>query len=305
MFIDNEIQFKSASCSTVGIKIYTPSMDIYRKTLRLLRDRDQVIKHHTFLPAEDRDLHVVIRGTGFEYPPETIHQFLQELGFNPIKILRMRHPITRAEMPLLLAILPKNAKSREIYNLKEIYNIIIHVEALRISPVVGQCRRCLLYGHNHTQCFADYRCKHCAGDHDFNSCPLTENPKKCCNCGGNHRANYRGCKRAPNKRIPAADNSQPHIRRPTVPVNNARNFPSFQSSSQPSGQRIPFSQNTPYPASQPVRPTSAEVLKRGTNNQIKKQSSPQNQQQLLHQMQATMQSMASMFANMCEILSNQ
>ena len=106
-------------------------MEVYRKTFRLLRQEDNSIQHHTFLFAEERDLHVVLRGIGFKLPSEEVLQNLQALGFQPIKILRMRHPVSKSEMPLLLVVLPKHAKSREIYNLKEICDIIVKVEALK------------------------------------------------------------------------------------------------------------------------------------------------------------------------------
>ena len=307
MLTDNEITFKTAICSTVGIKIQIPSMEVYRKTLRLLRQEDNFIQHHTFLPAEERDLHVVVRGTGFELPPEEVFQNLQALGFQPIKIMRMRHPITKAEMPLLLVILPKNAKSREIYNLKHICDIVIKVEALGISPVVGQCRRCLLFGHNHTQCFADYRCRHCAGNHEITTCPNINGPKKCANCGANHRASFRGCDRAPIKRPPPTLGSQAPPRAPVPSLRNTKTFPSLPSSSQPAARNTQHPQNAPFSSSQPSRPSAAQVLKRGVNTQNKNQTSSNlnNQHQLLQQMQATMQSMAAMFTNMCQIMSNQ
>ena len=304
--IDNEIPFKSVFNTSHRNKIQTPTMEIYRKTLKLLRDRD--LQHYTFLPAEERDLHVVIRGSGMELTPEEVMEFLKSKGFSPIKVMRMIHPITRVEMPLLLVILPKNAKGREIYNLKEIWDINISVEALNRSPVVGQCRRCLLFGHNHTQCFAKQLCKHCGDNHDFKVCPTIKGPKKCANCGDAHRASFRGCKRAPAKRIIAPQSSTRPIRAPApAPVMNISQFPKLPKSQISSTQPPSYQQSA-----QPHKTTAAQVLKRGlkSSNQQNKnlqniQSSNITNTQILHQMQATMQSMAAMFASMCEMLGHQ
>ena len=298
--LDNNISFKSVFNTSHGNKIQTPSMDMYRKALKLLREKD--LQHYTFLPAEERDLHVVIRGSGMELSPEEVKEFLTAKGFKPIKIMRMVHPIDRVPMPLILVILPKDAKGREIYNIKDIWDITVSVEPLNRSPVVGQCRRCLLFGHNHTQCFAEQKCKHCGDSHDFTACPAKNGPKKCANCGGPHRASFRGCNRAPAKRIFQSQSGQPPPRVPaTVPAKNKIHFPHL-----PHSQRSQTQTPSQQP-SQPQKPTAAQVLKRGTNkpNIQPTRNNNATSQQILQQMQATMQSMTAMFASMCQLLGNQ
>ena len=297
--MDNNIAYKSVFNTSHGNKIQTPDMETYRKALKLLRERD--LQHYTFLPAEERDLHVVIRGSGMELSPEDVDEFLKAKGFSPIKIIRMVHPIDRTQMPLLLVILPKDAKGREIYNIKEIWDINVSVEPLQRSPVVGQCRRCLLFGHNHTQCFAAYKCKHCAGDHSFSDCPAKDGPKKCANCHLDHRASFRGCKRAPARRfIPSQGGPQPRRAPAPAPSFNTRSFPNLPNS------QISASQPTSYQHKQPPRATAAQALKKGLNNPPNqtRQNIPNTQidnQLLLQQMQATMQNMAAMFASMCKL----
>ena len=308
--IDNGVTFNTAQCTRDGMKIQTPNMTIYKKALNLLRDQDHPIQHHTFLPAEERDLHVVIRGTGMELSPEEALEELQALGFHPIKILRMKHPIYKREMPLLLIILPKDENSRRIYNIKELCDIIINVEPLRKSPVVGQCRRCQLYGHSHTQCFAEYRCKHCAQNHDSKTC--NKNAKNetdiwCCNCGGQHRASFRGCDKAPAFRPPTNQTEPAPRQGPAPSVYNTRTFPNLPPTNRQPAPGRSFSQPpqqanliNKYP-----KPTTAQVLKMGINKNNKTNTLPTNQQQILEQMQATMHSMSLMFANMVQIMNNQ
>ena len=300
---ENNIQYKPPRHTAHGIKILTPDMPTYKKTLTLLRDRK--LQHHTFLPAEERDLHVVIRGTGMELSPEEVHDDLVSKGFAPIKIMRMRHPITRLEMPLLLVILPKNEEGRKIFNVTDICEIICTVEALNISPVVGQCKRCLLFGHNHTQCFATPRCKHCGDNHEFDACPKLKAPKKCCNCNGPHRATFRGCKRAPGYRNISTQNA-PTSRQTRAPAPSlgAKSFPPLPLS-QPNLPGSSNSQAFSQPRKTFSQPTTAEVLKRNSNKHPNSQTSNANQQQLIVQMQATMQQMTAMFQSICNLLVNQ
>ena len=127
---------------------------------------------------------------------------------------------------------------------------------------------------------------------------------KCANCGNAHRASFRGCKRAPAYRIIATQNVQrpPRAPAPAFTINKGQ-FPKLPHS------QLPPSQPSSYQPNQPPKPTAAEVLKKGTNKQAKPNQNKNNSKitnhQILQQMQATMQSMATMFASMCEMLGNQ
>ena len=112
-----------------------------------------------------------------ELSPEKLHENLVSKGFTPIKILRMKHPKTEFEMPLLLVVLPKAENNRKIFNITDICEIICSIKALKISLVIGQSRRCLAYGHNHTQCFATPRRKQFGDNHEFKDCTKLEGPK--------------------------------------------------------------------------------------------------------------------------------
>lgn len=68
--------------------------------------------------------------------------------------------------------------------------------------IVTQCYRCQDIGHGSTNCFRRPRCLKCAANHTTKECPIKEKSEenqrklKCCNCGGNHSANFHNC---PNK----------------------------------------------------------------------------------------------------------
>lgn len=97
-----------------------------------------------------------------------------------------------------------------IYNLKFIRFLDVKVETLKSRPGVGQCFRCLRYGHSQSRCTAPCKCVRCGGDHYGSQCerPLDE-PATCANCGEAHPANYRGCSRWPKPRqIPPTSNNR-------------------------------------------------------------------------------------------------
>lgn len=52
----------------------------------------------------------------------------------------------------------------------------------------------LMFGHGSNNCHHPLRCVKCSGEHRAKDCPkLQEQTPTCCNCGGGHTANYRGC----------------------------------------------------------------------------------------------------------------
>ncbi|KAF2359383.1 hypothetical protein FHG87_009860 [Trinorchestia longiramus] len=65
----------------------------------------------------------------------------------------------------------------------------------RVSTYIGkpcQCFRCQRFGHNAVNCRAASRCVVCSGAHNSRECP-SPSTRSCCNCSGNHTANYGGC----------------------------------------------------------------------------------------------------------------
>ena len=53
-----------------------------------------------------------------------------------------------------------------------------------------RCFKCQRYGHVAAVCRGKQRCRRCSKDHDGKEC---KEPVKCCNCGGDHLASFRGC----------------------------------------------------------------------------------------------------------------
>ncbi|KAF2344205.1 hypothetical protein FHG87_025039 [Trinorchestia longiramus] len=71
----------------------------------------------------------------------------------------------------------------------------IGYQQYRVSTYIGkpwQCFGCQRFGHNAVNCRAAPRCVVCSGAHNSRECP-SPSTRSCCNCSGNHTANYGGC----------------------------------------------------------------------------------------------------------------
>lgn len=76
--------------------------------------------------------------------------------------------------------------------------IYIGYTPFRLKAYIPQpirCDNCQRFGHKTNACNAPTRCSFCSGSHKYVDCPKnkqTEKPK-CCNCGHEHSAAFRGC----------------------------------------------------------------------------------------------------------------
>jgi len=61
-------------------------------------------------------------------------------------------------------------------------------------PQPRRCFKCQRYGHVSVSCNATRRCAKCGEDHGYDECQQGQEQLKCCNCGENHSAAYKGCK---------------------------------------------------------------------------------------------------------------
>ena len=246
------------------------------------------------MPESERDLHVVIRGPALELSIEEARADLMAQGFSPTKITVMKHPRTKQEMPLFLVCLPRNdSKSKDIYNITGLQNIYCTVEPLRQSPQIGQCYRCLVFGHSSQLCTAAYRCKDCAGSHDSAKCNAPPGtPSKCANCDGAHKASYRGCPKAPQTR--------PIVIDPALHTAATKSPPIASSSFPPIGGQ---NKQGNINARQPLTRSMAHVVKGGPRTQISSPAtlSQQDMQASMMQFQQALGTLATMFTSMAQV----
>ncbi|KAJ4442852.1 hypothetical protein ANN_04445 [Periplaneta americana] len=110
---------------------------------------------------------------------------LKELGYEPIQMLPVRHPITKLPLPLFFLDLKHNPKNPEIYSLTRLYNGIIKVEPPKPRKTIVQCMRCQQFGHTRNFCNQTARCVKCEGLHPTEKCNKPKDtPPICTNCKG-------------------------------------------------------------------------------------------------------------------------
>ncbi|CAG0902062.1 unnamed protein product [Darwinula stevensoni] len=136
----------------------------------------------------------VIKGVSREDDPEDLATELRELGFEVVRLLRMRKTSTGEALNCLLF----ETKADMSASLEEEGHISIGplrflVEPFQVRPRMLQCLRCHQYGHTKAKCMKNISCI-CAGDHEASSCPnRASGVRRCITCKGNHRADSRTC----------------------------------------------------------------------------------------------------------------
>jgi hypothetical protein len=171
------------------IKITADSITTYRQIQKILQDNK--IAYHTHALPEERTLKVLLRGIHSSYAEQVVKDELSSIGYS---ITHVRQFLKNGRrLPMYMVTLPNNQASKEIFNLHYFIGISIRVEPYKTSGA-AQCFSCQGFGHSSNHCQHAARCVKCAGSHLTKECKkLAETTPKCCNCGGEHTANYRRC----------------------------------------------------------------------------------------------------------------
>lgn len=150
---------------------------------------------------------MVLRSIPTEISDEEISKDLEEQGFKPDLVRRMRKTRDRQPMPPVLVKVSREQKN--IYHLTEVLGLQVSVETLRARPEIGQCFNCQKFGHAQSRCTAIPKCVKCGGEHRAYQCQLPrEEPPSCANCGEAHPASYRGCTKFPKLKTPTARSTE-------------------------------------------------------------------------------------------------
>jgi hypothetical protein len=151
-------------------------------------------EYHTFQLKTERSFRVVIRGLHPSCDVPSMMEELRSLGYDPVQMLPVRHPVTKMSLPIFFVDLRPNTKNIEIYNLTRLYHAVVRVEPPKPRRTVIQCVRCQEYGHSKNYCNRAPRCVKCEGKHSTADCTKSAaSPPICVNCSGSHTANYKGC----------------------------------------------------------------------------------------------------------------
>ncbi|KAJ4436995.1 hypothetical protein ANN_17127 [Periplaneta americana] len=184
--------FRHITIENNKVKLNMDLIDGYRKAIDYLKSHHA--EFHTYQMKSEKAFRVVIMGLHHSCNIEFMMSELKELGYEPIQMLPVRHPITKLPLPLFFLDLKHNPKNPEIYSLTRLYNGIIKVEPPKPRKTIVQCMRCQQFGHTRNFCNQTARCVKCEGLHPTEKCNKPKDtPPICTNCKGNHPANYRGC----------------------------------------------------------------------------------------------------------------
>jgi len=81
----------------------------------------------------------------------------------------------------------------KVRSLTELCGLLVSVETYVAPKGLLQCKRCERFGHTQRYCGYATRCVACGEAHLSGECSTPQQQLKCCSCGGNRTANYRGC----------------------------------------------------------------------------------------------------------------
>lgn len=195
--LNNQIEYRKATNTGVGIKIEPTTPNDYRFIIRYF-DTEK-FEYFSYALQEDKPLSVVIRGVPVEITEAEVEQDLAAQGLPAAKAARMKRGRERTPMPMVLVHLERTEASKGVYNIRKIHGINITVETPRPRTDITQCFRCQGFGHTQRECRIKPKCVKCAEEHFAAECPkkTRDTPARCVNCGGGHPANYRGCPRFP------------------------------------------------------------------------------------------------------------
>lgn len=128
---------------------------------------------------------------------DKIKEALLELKYNPRNVYNVPKKTDGIfqPRPLFRIELEPAETNSSIYDLTNLLHVGIKVESPKQRRDPPHCGNCQRLGHTKHYCLRLSRCIKCGAEHGSNQCPLPSTEKcKCANCGGDHPANYRGCK---------------------------------------------------------------------------------------------------------------
>lgn len=138
----------------------------------------------------------------------------------------------------------KDVAINDVKKVDSLDNLKVSWERYARRSDYTQCYNCQRFGHGQQNCYNQSRCVKCPGAHHYRECPLVKTQTSkvfCCNCKGEHTANYSQCptlldylqnknknSKTNNSQSPQQNKSRP----PTSFVQNNKTFASTVRSSE-------------------------------------------------------------------------
>lgn len=184
-----EYNFKNMS---IGIKLQLNNLDDYKKIKEEILDKK--LKFFTYDEVKKDIRKIVLSGLPSLSPDEVKAALLDEAKIEVIDLKAMNLRKTRYDNQALFLISITKSNVEALMNLKYLLHTVVHFRKY-VQPRNGpiQCTKCYLHGHGERNCHLSIRCPNCGDEHELESCQLSLDTPKCCNCGGTHAASFKLC----------------------------------------------------------------------------------------------------------------
>jgi hypothetical protein len=183
------------------LMVVPETADDFRAAITALRSLDvsKGLSVHTSLP-EDRCVRLLIKNLGRGMPETVVREALQALGICVQVVLLLRSgrrdqdPVKdRPATPHFIVTMARVPDVSRVRAITQLCGLRTTVESYTAPRGPLQCRRCQRFGHTQRGCGYAPRRVACGEAHQSGGCSTSKEQLKCCSCGGNHTANYRGC----------------------------------------------------------------------------------------------------------------
>jgi hypothetical protein len=209
-------------CSTVGDK---------KNLIRKLQS--ELIGFHTFTDPVDKPNYFILKGF-YQATCEEVKSLLQSAAVPASKVTYF---IRNDNYVMYLVHFDKTVNVNLLnHSHKLVDGIVVKWDVLRKSnKKVTQCFKCQQWGHSSINCGYTPKCVKCSESHAVGSCPRTtrDGDPSCCNCGGAHSSNHRGCpmykKHLEKIQARSKKQSAANSRRDPAPLFSSSDFPQLSS----------------------------------------------------------------------------
>lgn len=155
--------------------------------------KSQQIGYHTFTDPVNKPTYFLLKG----FYNATSDETLKALQDSAVPAIKVTDFIRNDNYVMYLVHFDKSMNLNLLnHSHKHVDGIVVKWEIMRkSSKKVTQCFKCQSWGHSANNCGYTPRCVKCSQSHETGSCSRTsrEGDPTCCNCGGPHSSNHRGC----------------------------------------------------------------------------------------------------------------
>lgn len=155
--------------------------------------QSQQVAFHTFTDAVDKPTYFLMKG----FYSASCSDTLAALQLSAVPAIKVTDFIRNDNYVIYLVHFDKSVNVNILtHSHKYVDGVVVKWEVLKKSnKKPTQCFKCQQWGHASNNCGNIPRCVKCSGSHERGSCPRTtrEGEPTCCNCGGPHSSNHRGC----------------------------------------------------------------------------------------------------------------